>query len=45
MNAYLTLLIDELQEGIVGWALLIRIKLDRLRGRVERVEQPGGIDE
>ncbi len=40
-------LVDELQqevEDIAGWGLLLWIRLERLRGRVERVDELGGTD-
>jgi hypothetical protein len=40
-------LVDEIQqelEDVAGWSLLLWIRLERLRGRVERVEQRGGTD-
>ena len=40
-------LIDEIQqevEDIAGWGLLLWIRLDRLRSRVEQVEHLGGTD-
>jgi hypothetical protein len=41
-------LVDELQqelEDVCGWGLLLWIRLERLRGRVERVEHEGGNDD
>ena len=40
-------LVDEVMqeiEDVCGWSLLLWIRLDRLRGAVERVMQPGGED-
>ena len=40
-------LVDEIQqeiEDVAGWGLLLWIRLERLRGAVERVEPPGGRD-
>ncbi len=40
-------LVDEIQqelEDVCGWGLLLWIRLERLRGRVERVEHEGGIE-
>jgi len=40
-------LVDEVQqeiEDVCGWSLLLWIRLEQLRGRVERVDQLGGND-
>lgn len=40
-------LVDEVQqelEDVCGWGLLLWIRLERLRGRAERVEELGGTD-
>jgi len=40
-------LIDEIQqetEDIAGWGLILWLRLERLRGRVERLHGEGGID-
>ena len=40
-------LVDEIQqelEDVCGWGLILWLRLERLRGRVERVEGTGGTD-
>jgi hypothetical protein len=40
-------LVDEIQqelEDVAGWGLILWLRLERLRGRVERVEGTGGTD-
>jgi hypothetical protein len=40
-------LLDEVQqelEDVCGWGLILWLRLERLRGRVERVEGTGGTD-